>query len=457
MSVSETSDSKVHGLTRFPSTSLRELVALSIPLMFVFFSSTFMGFCDRWFLAYISTEAMEASMAALYLSLFFQVPCMRIASICQVFVAQNFGAGNYRAIGSHVWQMIWFSFCTMLITYPVSYLGQSLFFGGTSIESSALIYFRVMMLGNFLFPLGVSLAAFYIGQGKTKVVFLTTVCSNILNVLLNVLFIFGVPDFIPPMGIYGAALGSIIAQSAFCVTLFFFFTQPSTQEKFCVHNWQINFNSLLAQLRLGIPRAVSRIFLLGTWLFTAKVMLLKGGDYTLVLTIGGTIALLFTFIGDGMSQAMITIGSNLIGAEASNSLYKLTRSAFIFIIFSSIFFLTPLLLIYPDWLLSFFLVGDFSPTTWKTLQLSSYWLWFHFLFYGINHIGHSLLVITRDTVFHMLVVAFDFLLSFLPLYMGIHYFNISADKLWLITSIDFLVAALIFFMRYKRKQQVRII
>lgn len=454
MSFFKSIDQKHTELTRFPRASLRELVVLSIPLMFVLFSGTMMGFCDRWFLAQSSTQAMEASISATYLCMFFQAPCIRVTSVSQIFVGQNFGAKRYRSIGENVWQMIWFSFFTMCITYPLSFVGEKLFFSDTSVHESASIYFRVLMLGNFLFPLSIALGSFFVGQGRTKVVFLTTVSANILNVFLDILLIFGVPGLIPELGILGAAIGTVISHLFLCATLFIFFFHKNNRERFGTDQWRLRWDVIKQNLKVGVPRAVTRIIVFGIWLCTARVMMLQGGNYLLVLSVGGSIALLFSFIGEGMLQALVTIGSNIIGAAQYHMISRMTRSALLYLALSSCLLLIPLVL-YPKWILSFLIVGEFSSETWDILYRSCYWLWFYFFAFGVNAIGHSFLVASKDTFFHMVIITFNFITTYVPLFLAVNFWSMSPDKLWLIMALDSLIFGAIFLIRFHKKSWKR--
>ena len=60
---------------------------------------------------------------------------MVIAGMAQVFVGDLKGKGQQRLIGPYIWQMIWFSFFTMLLTYPLSKLAVN-YLKGSEIEAS---------------------------------------------------------------------------------------------------------------------------------------------------------------------------------------------------------------------------------------------------------------------------------------------------------------------------------
>jgi MATE family multidrug resistance protein len=446
MTASQTIQSSLPSLTKHPTASLRELFSLALPLILVLLSGCLMGFCDRLFLAHYSLEAFEGCVNAIYLCIIFQLPCIRITSMAQVFVGFHKGAGNSNLIGQCVWQMIWFSLLSMLITFPLGKLVGPLFLSGTAIEKPALTYFDTLMIVNFLYPLGVALSSFFIAEGKTKALVIATLASHALNILFDFLLIFGVEGIIPPMGIFGAAVATCIAQGSFCTVLFALFLQKYFRENYGTHSYAFKWKAFWNYVQVGIPRAIARMILLVAWAAVARVMTLKGGDYLITLTVGGTLFLLFSFINEGMGQAMMTIASRLVGAKEYLTVKKLRRSAFLFLAVTMVSLSFPFLF-FPEILLSFFFTQPPAPETLALLRYSCIWIWFMIFTNGVNMIGMSLITVACDTVFHMIVNCFVWLTSYLPVYLAFEVGNASPDLFWLIAAFDGLILGLIFHLR----------
>lgn len=442
---------QIQALTKYPPASLRELLYLALPLVLSFFSASFMGFCDRLFLAHYSLEALEGSVYAGYLCLLFQQPIIRLTSMSQIFVGLYRGKGNDHLIGNSLWQMIWLSLFSMLITLPMSHILTPHFFRGTSVYEPATTYFITVMSLNFLYPLGATLSSFFIGQGRMKVTFLATLAAHTLNICLDYLLIFGVKGIIPPMGIFGAAIATLISQTAFCGIQFYLFLGKGERIRFNTDKYQIHWPDLWSQLKVAGPRAISRIIILATWVYTSRIMTLKGGDYLMVLSIGGTMILLFTFVNDGMHQALITIASNLLGSKMYSKIWKLTRSAAI-LLFSTTALLSIPYLIFPEYTISFFIKKELSPEQMTILKRACMWLWLHFFSYGFNTIGASLVTASRDLLFYLFTIIFGWLTSFLPTYFGMNSWGWSPDKLWLIMAFDSFLFGVVLLMRASKEK-----
>ncbi len=440
-----------HSLSKYPSASLRELVYLSLPIILGLFSASFMGLCDRIFLAHYSLETMEASVSAGYLSMLFQLPVMRIVSMAQVFVGLYFGSKQFEKIGSIVWQMIWLSIFSMLFTLPLSQFTAPFFFGGTLVQEDATIYFKVLMMVNFLFPLGTTLASYFMGLGRMRIIFFTTLLSHGLNIGLDFICIFGIDGYFPSLGILGAAIASAISQALFCIILFFYFLKEGDRKHFRTGDYSLNWENLWKQLRVGLPRAIARIIILTAWVLISRLMTLKGGDYLMVLSIGGTLILFFTFINDGLLQGMITIASHLMGSKHYQKIWKLIRSGVILLSIASVILAIPYL-VFPDFTLSVFFASMPSIETYMVLKNSCIWLWVFFFCNGFNAICVSLVTASRDVKFYMFSVMFVWLTSYLPIYLGMNVFNFSPDKLWLIMAFDSLIFGIIFLIRGSKEK-----
>ena len=139
--------------------------------------------------------------------------------MAQVFVGRWLGAQEWKAIGPGIWQFIWFSVLSMFITVPCQLIYGKFYFHGTGLEEVVLPYFYLLVGINFLYPLGSTLACFYLGQGKTRLVLWVTISSQVGKLLFAYLLIFGWGGWIPSLGLLGGAVSTLVAQGGFCLAL----------------------------------------------------------------------------------------------------------------------------------------------------------------------------------------------------------------------------------------------
>ncbi len=438
-------------LTRYPPASTREVAALSFPFILILFSGSLTGLIDRLMLAHYSLESLEAAIGAFYLLQLFQVPCLRVASTAQIFVGQYRGAGQLGHIGPAVWQMIWFSFFSFFIITPLSWPISHLFFQNTPIQAEATSYFHSLIAANALFPLSAALASFYLGQGQTKKVLLASIGSHVTHVVLDFLLIFGIKGVISPLGTKGAAFALAFSQLLFCAVLLWDFLKPHHRQMYGTGKFFLQWNLFWQSLRIGLPRAGSKIVLLVSWVAITHVMVQKGGDYLVILAFGGSLNLFYTCFNEGVSQALTTIGAYLIGAQQLR-LWKLAKSASFFLGMWAALLAIPCLL-FPESLITLFFKQAPSEALSYELYYSCYWLWLLFLTHGLNLIALGLLNAYGDTLFQLLFSSVaTWVTSFIPVYFLIGLRGAPPNRLWLIMTGMCLTYALTYFLRLLQKK-----
>ena len=194
------------GLTRYPSGSLREVLSISLPLMLTSLSFFSMVFVDRLFLASYDLHAMTAAVNASVVGLSFMAGLTIVAAIAEVFVGRRFGAGDTKNLGAPVWQMLWLSLFSFALYIPLSIYGSEIIFGAERPDER--IYLKwILFSAPFWFGYQ-AVAAFFIGQGKTVIIAVVSILTNFINFGLDYYLIFGVEDWIPPLGIQGAVLST---------------------------------------------------------------------------------------------------------------------------------------------------------------------------------------------------------------------------------------------------------
>ena len=93
----------------YRTTSYKELIAVSLPLVFSMAATTVMEFTDRVFLANYAIDAIAAALPAGIAAFLILTFFSGVTTYLNVFIAQYTGAGSYRQIGSCIWQGIYFT------------------------------------------------------------------------------------------------------------------------------------------------------------------------------------------------------------------------------------------------------------------------------------------------------------------------------------------------------------
>lgn len=423
----------------------KEFLFLFLPILVMTFSNFFYLFVEKLMLANLSTLAMEAAVNAAYVCQIFQAPCIAISLMTLVYIGRWRGALEFKAIGPGIWQFIWFAFLSMLITLPSSLIYGDYYFKDTAIGEIVMPYYHFLIAINFIFPLGVTLSCLYVGQGRTRLVLWVTLGSQVVKIILAYLLIFGW-GWIPSFGIIGGALSTLIAQSGFCIILLWIFLSPKNANIYDSRSWRFRPTLFWECIHPGLLRAGNRILSVTCWASIAHLMTAKGGDYILILSIGGTLFIFLPFLSDAISQTQITVVSQILGARNYHLLGKAFRSGSLLALFIITLFGIPLLL-FPTMTLQYlFPKISLSEVITSKVLLG---VWVSFTFFTFTVIPMSYILAYKDTKFSLFMGFVGWINGYLLMYFAIEIMDIAADQFWLVLSLMHGSTAMIYLWRMK--------
>ena len=283
--------------THITSGSLQQLWKISSALMVSFLSMMTMLFVDRLFVARYSIEALNAASSSG--TLYWSITCMfmAVASMGEVFVAQYNGAKAYKSLGSPIWQMIWFALFSSIIFILFGVVGTQWGLRSSFINPLEGEYFRWNMYFAPLLVLLTAISSFYIGQGKTRIVQWMGLLGNSVNIILDYLFIFGWGEYIPAMGIKGAAIATGCGITIQTVIMSLLFLKKYNRINFGTHKWAFNPPLFLKCLRIGAPPGFFVLFEMLGWAAFYNMMKMIGNHHMIVASITQSILILFLFFG----------------------------------------------------------------------------------------------------------------------------------------------------------------
>lgn len=387
-------------LTKYPQGSLRELWKIAFPLMISSLSVMAMIFTDRLLLANYSTGALNAAVNATTFGWAFIYGWMVMCSIAEVFVAQYNGAKEYSKLGKPVWQMIWLSIASFAFFVPFAIWGVDWIYSGPEYEMER-SYLRWMMLFGPSFPLYAALCGFFIGQGKTHLVTILAVVANFVNAGFDYLLIFGINDFLAPMGVTGAAISTSGSSVFQVIVLFFFFFKQENREKLGTGEYAWSSSLFWQCFKIGFPGAVFVAIEILGWAAYYAMMAYVSERHITIVGIAQSIVILFFFFAEGVSKAASTIAGNLIGAKKQFLIPKMMKAGFI-IHFAFFAILCLGFVFYSDWVTSQFLQTVDAATVeslTETLRICVLFTIIYLLFEGLRMLISGVLTAAGDTMF----------------------------------------------------------
>lgn len=182
--------------------------------------------------------------------------------------------------------------------------------------ATALSYVRISMWALPLMGLASASRGFLAGIGFTRVVMVAIVLSNMVNIFFNWVFIFGRLGA-PPLGVRGAAVGTVIAHGVSFVVLGLYavFARSVRREHRSFESRRPRWVTILRVISIGLPSAIQNASAMLVMLFFQGIVGTLGATQVAVThVLFSVFQIKKTLVGGFANGASILVG-NYLGAE----------------------------------------------------------------------------------------------------------------------------------------------
>ncbi len=252
----------------------REILKIAVPLILSTSAWSIQHFVDRMFLTWYSPEAIAAAMPAGIFNFMIMTLFIGTASYINTFVAQYFGAKQFRSIGPIVWQGLYIAIIGAifhLILIPLAGPIFGIFGHAKDIQTLEIVYFQILCLGAFPAIASSGFSGFFSGRGKTWPLMWVHMSATLFNIIFDYLLIFGNGGF-PEMGIKGAAIATVLSACIPFLVFLFLITRPVFCKEFCtLKGWKLDLSLFKRLIKFGFPNGFQ--FFIDMAGFTAFLMI----------------------------------------------------------------------------------------------------------------------------------------------------------------------------------------
>ncbi len=185
----------------------------------------------------------------------------------------------------------------------------------SDVVRNAIIYFRIICVGNFFTSLSLTINAAQRGAGNTKISMKTNVAANLINLFFNYLLINGHFGF-PAWGVTGAAVATAIGN----FTGFLLSLKSITFAHEFLHlkrgqSWKIEKNTIASILNVSGSAFVEQVFMRVGFFTTSKLIASLGTvAYATHQICMNILTISFSF-GDGLGIASSAMVGQSLGAK----------------------------------------------------------------------------------------------------------------------------------------------
>ena len=268
-------------------SSLKSILSVTVPMVLTAMSSNFMFVIDRIMLAGYSIDSMNASIISANLVGIFTFMLIGIADSAEVFVGQYNGSKQYEKLAAPAWQMIYMSLASCVILWPMAYFSDYVNTLPHYYLKDGVEFQRILLYFAFLPPLKVAFAAFFIGQGKPKIVTFSIITGAIINVVLCYSFIYGIKNTIPSMGCKGAAIANVISEFISIVILAAVFFNCKNRKIYkTFKNCKFNKGLFFGCARIGVPVSFGNFISMIAWYIVQTLISHTSKDAATIYNVG---------------------------------------------------------------------------------------------------------------------------------------------------------------------------
>jgi putative MATE family efflux protein len=311
--------------------SSKDILNLAIPAIIAGIAEPLISLTDLVIIGNMKGDTVTALAAVGLVGTFLSAIIWTLAQTktsISAIVSRAVGDQTIARINGLIPQVIWINITLGVFIYVITAPAAAMIFSwydaqGQVLEISSQ-YYKIRAIG-FPFTLcAFALFGVFRGLQNTSWAMIASICGAVLNIILDIVLVYGIDGIIPAQGIVGAAYASLCAQILMMfIAVYFLYrktpfflkiTQWTPHEKFKQHLY-LTFNFFVRTLAInsaiylsyryangyGITAAATHAILMNIWLF-------------------------FSFLVDGFANAGNALGGKLLGSKDAASLKYLART-----------------------------------------------------------------------------------------------------------------------------------
>ncbi|EAQ42933.1 MATE family efflux transporter [Polaribacter sp. MED152] len=312
--------------------SFKNINRLAIPALIAGIAEPLLSITDTAIIGNIDENATESLAAVGIVGAFISMLIWvfgQIRSAISSIISQYVGANKIDQIQKLPIQAIAIiitgSLCILAISYPFAKQIFQFYNASGQVLEYCITYFKIRIFG-FPFSLFVfAIFGVFRGLQNTFYPMIIAIIGALLNIVLDLIFVYGIEGYVPAMQIQGAAYASVIAQITMAVIAIVLLIKKTTISLKFSLPLHVEIPNLLGM----IGNLFIRTLALNTALYFATSYATNYGPaYIAAYTIGINIWLLGAFMIDGYSSAGNILSGKLLGAKNYKTLVELSTKLF---------------------------------------------------------------------------------------------------------------------------------
>jgi putative MATE family efflux protein len=365
------------------------MMRLAWPIAVTSIINVFYNIADTFFVGQLENSKEAIAAVSLSFSVVFLLVAFAIgiSTATSTLISQFFGAQDKERLSKTATTSLIMMIILAAIVIAAGLFSRDWIFrllqADESIIPLASEYFSIIIYGMLFMFMFFVLSSMLRGVGDTKTPMIAGIVSSIINIVLDPFLIYGWL-FFPKLGVAGAAYATVFARFVLTVYLMYRVLRKDCPLGLSLKKIRIDFGILKEIFRIGIPSSISEMSVaLGMILIIGRVNMF-GAAATAAHGLGARFDSVMYMPMSAIGQATGTMVGQNLGAKNRDRAWKTSLAAIRYIFIAS----TVLAILFIAFARP--IVSVFTTST-EVIELSRYYIYFVFSFYGFLGIRVAML------------------------------------------------------------------
>ncbi|MCK5731262.1 MAG: MATE family efflux transporter [Draconibacterium sp.] len=368
----------------FTKTSLgRAIFILAVPMVLEMIMESVFAVVDIFFVSRLGSDAVatvgitESVMTVVY------AIGVGLAMATTALVSRRIGEKKNKQAGVVAFQAILIgAIISVLIAIPGIIFAKPFLkiMGATDkMAMEGFLFPAIMFGGNIVIMLLFIINAVFRSSGDAAISMRVMWVANIINIILDPLFIFGIGPF-PELGLMGAAVATTIGRGTAVLYQFYLLFNGKYRIRLYWDSIKIKFNVMIELLKISAGGIFQNLIATSSWILMVRIIAVSGPNAIAGYTIAIRIILFLLLPAWGLSNAAATlVGQNLGANQPDRAEKSVWITSYVNMVFMGV--MGTILAIFPEFFVRLF-IQDLEVVENGTLAVRI--ISFGFLFYGLG-------------------------------------------------------------------------